>query len=378
MQENHHHHKPVTLSIVIPCFNEEKTLATCLERVLDIEDDMLRLEIIIVDDGSSDGSYVTATEMAGRHPQLKLFQHQSNRGKGAALKTGIQNASGDIVAIQDADLEYQPRDLKRLIQPIIDDEADAVLGSRFATAGVHRVLYFWHSLGNRFLTLLSNMFTDLNLTDMESCYKVFRRELIQQIDIQETRFGVEPELVAKIAHLRPRIFEMGISYMGRTYAEGKKIGFKDGLRALYCIFHYNAPKLPAPLQILIYLMIGGISAMANICAFMLMINSGIHPTVAILTAFFLAAATNYFLCIGLLFRHKARWSALGEILAYIFVILIAAGLDLVVTTFLMKIGWPALAAKSLSATVGFGINFIGRKYIVFRESAAGPWTPQTK
>ena len=376
--QDHHHNEPVTLSIVIPCFNEEKTLATCLERVLNIEDDMLKLEIIIVDDGSSDGSYAIAAEMAGKHPQLKIFQHQDNKGKGAALKTGIQNASGGIVAIQDADLEYDPRDLKRLIQPIIDDEADAVLGSRFAAAGVHRVLYFWHSLGNRFLTLLSNMFTDLNLTDMESCYKVFRRELIQQIDIQETRFGVEPELVAKIAHLRPRIYEMGISYAGRTYAEGKKIGFRDGLRALYCIFHYNAPKLPAPMQILIYLMIGGISAVANICAFVLMIHSGIHLTVAILTAFLFAATVNYFLCINLLFRHQARWSASGEILAYLAVILIAAGLDFGVTTLLMKIGWPVIAAKSISATVGFGINFAGRKYIVFKEPAAGPWTPQTK
>ena len=240
---------PVTLSVVIPCFNEQRTVQKCIERVLDIESNELKLEIICVDDCSTDDSYRILTSLAGQHKQLKILQHTRNRGKGAALKTGLREVTGEIVAIQDADLEYNPQDLKRLIQPILSDEADVILGSRFASTGTHRVLYFWHSLGNKWLTLLSNMFTDLNLTDMECGYKIFRRELIEQISIQESRFGVEPELVAKIAHLRPRIFEVGISYAGRTYAEGKKIGFKDGLRALYCIFHYNAPKLPVAIQL---------------------------------------------------------------------------------------------------------------------------------
>jgi glycosyltransferase involved in cell wall biosynthesis len=374
-------HQPkerVTLSIVIPCYNEENTLGACLKRVLDVENDRLQLEIIVVDDGSQDDSYRVARDLGKLHPQVKIVQHERNLGKGAALKTGIQQAGGDIVAIQDADLEYDPNDLKRLIQPILDGEADAVFGSRFASAGAHRVLYFWHSLGNNFLTLLSNMFTDLNLTDMETCYKVFRRELIQQIDIQEPRFGVEPEIVAKIAHLRPRIFEMGISYAGRTYEEGKKIGIKDGFRALYCIFHYNAPKLPVPMQMLIYLMIGGISAIANIGAFAFLMRTGTNPSAAILMAFFLAAAVNYFLCIALLFRHKARWSATVEVLAYLAVILVAAAIDYGVTSFLMRIGWGALGAKSFSAAVGFVLNFVGRKYLVFKEPSAGPWSPQTK
>jgi glycosyltransferase involved in cell wall biosynthesis len=178
------------------------------------------------------------------------LHHDYNRGKGAALRTGFQHATGNFVAVQDADLEYDPQDLKRLLGPLRDGVADAVFGSRFLSHGAHRVLYFWHYLGNALLTFLSNMLTDLNLTDMETCYKVFRRDVIQSITIEEDRFGVEPELVAKVAQQRLRIYEMGISYYGRTYEEGKKIGIKDGFRALYCIFHYNAHRAPLPIQFL--------------------------------------------------------------------------------------------------------------------------------
>ncbi len=174
----------------------------------------------------------------------------TTRGRGAALRTGFQNATGDFVAVQDADLESDPQDLKRLLGPLKDGIADVVFGSRFVSHGTHRVLYFWHYLGNAVLTFLSNMFTDLNLTDMETCYKVFRRNVIQAITIEEDRFGVEPELVAKVAQKRLRIYEMGISYYGRTYEEGKKIGVKDGFSALYCIFHYNAHRAPLPIQFL--------------------------------------------------------------------------------------------------------------------------------
>ena len=221
--------KRVTLSLVIPCYNEEKTLESCIEKVLEIQDEDLQLELIIVDDCSKDASRKVAAGLAERIPGLVLKHHDVNQGKGAALRTGIRHASGHFVAIQDADLEYDPMDLKRLLVPLRNGEADVVLGSRFLSHGYHRVLYFWHSLGNRFLTLLSNMLTDLNLTDMETCYKVFRREVIQGIDIEENRFGFEPEVVAKIAALRLRIYEMGISYRGRTYAEGKKIGAKGRL-----------------------------------------------------------------------------------------------------------------------------------------------------
>ena len=201
-------------SIVIPCFNEEKTLKVCVERVMKIADESLFLEIIIVDDCSSDGSLSVARELESKHSEILVLHHEKNQGKGAALRTGFQKAIGDFVAVQDADLEYDPMDLKRLLVPLINGDADVVFGSRFLSYGVHRVLYFWHYLGNRFLTFMSNMFTDLNLTDMETCYKVFRREVIQGIQIRENRFGFEPEIVAKVAQMRLRIFEMGISYYG--------------------------------------------------------------------------------------------------------------------------------------------------------------------
>ncbi len=187
----------VKLSLVIPCYNEEKTLESCVDKVVEIQDHELELELIIVDDCSKDKSRAVAAKLAERIPGLVLLHHDVNRGKGAALRTGIGHATGDFVAIQDADLEYDPMDLKRLLVPLRTGEADVVLGSRFLSHGYHRVLYFWHSMGNRFLTLLSNMLTDLNLTDMETCYKVFRRDVIQKIEIEENRFGFEPEVVAK-------------------------------------------------------------------------------------------------------------------------------------------------------------------------------------
>src|SRR6187402_2589385 len=257
----------VKLSLVIPCFNEEKTLEACVDKVMEIADEELELELIIVDDCSKDKSRAVAARLAERIPGLVLLHHEVNQGKGAALRSGISHATGDFVGIQDADLEYDPMDLKRLLVPLRSGEADVVLGSRFLSHGYHRVLYFWHSLGNRFLTLLSNMLTDLNLTDMETCYKVFRREVIQGIKIEENRFGFEPEVVAKIAHQRLRIYEMGISYRGRTYAEGKKIGMKDGWRALYCILKYNLHKVPVPIQFLFYTVIGAVAAVVNLVLF---------------------------------------------------------------------------------------------------------------
>jgi len=368
--------QPTTLSVVIPCYNEERTLPTCIERLLAIGDESLKLEVIFVDDCSTDKSLDIAEAMAREHSELIVMQHSRNLGKGAALKAGFERASGDIVAIQDADLEYNPQDLKRLIQPILADEADVVFGSRFATVGAYRVLYFWHSLGNKFLTMLSNMFTDLNMSDMECCYKVFRRELIQRIEIKESRFGIEPELVSKMAHLRPRIFEMGVSYAGRTYEEGKKIGFKDGLRALYCIFHYNAGKLPVPLQFLIYLLIGGLSAIANLVIFLGFRSWLIPDNIAIPAAFFLAAILNYFLCIVFLFRHKARWSTTGEIITYFAVVILVSLVDFAITKWLLFLGSGAWLAKSIACVAGLIFNFAGRRYIVFPEPPSGPWRAQ--
>jgi len=224
------------LSVVIPCFNEAATIERLLEAVR--ASPHPDKEIIVVDDGSSDG---TREKISGPLRPLidQLVMHEVNQGKGAALRSGIRAATGDVVIIQDADLEYDPNEYPNLIAPIAEDRADVVFGSRFMGAAPHRVLYFWHRLGNGFLTLLSNMFTNLNLTDMETCYKAFRRSVIQSIEIEENRFGFEPEITAKVSKLGCRIYEVGISYYGRTYAEGKKIGYRDGFRAIYCIVKYN-------------------------------------------------------------------------------------------------------------------------------------------
>ena len=224
------------LSVIIPCYNE---CASIRQIVQALRDGPVRsLEIIAVDDGSTDGTREILRdelEPAG----VRVVLHPSNQGKGAALRTGFAMATGAIVVVQDADLEYDPRDFPQLLQPILDGKADVVYGSRFMGGQAHRVVYFWHMIGNSFLTLLSNMLTNINLTDMETCYKAFRREVIQAIRIEEDRFGFEPEITAKVAHRGCRIYEVGISYSGRTYAEGKKIGWKDGLSALRCILKYN-------------------------------------------------------------------------------------------------------------------------------------------
>jgi len=226
------------LSIIIPCYNEINTIDTIIDAVNAAP--YPDKEIIIVDDCSKDGTrkkLESEIEKSGR--VSKVLYHEINQGKGAALRTGIAAATGDLVIIQDADMEYDPNEYPRLVEPILNNRADVVFGSRFLGGDAHRVLYFWHRVGNGFLTLLSNMFTNLNLTDMETCYKVFRREIIQGIKIEENRFGFEPEITAKIAKLHCRIFEVGISYYGRTYDEGKKIGWRDGFRAIYCIVKYR-------------------------------------------------------------------------------------------------------------------------------------------
>lgn len=224
------------VSIVIPCYNEFKTLEELINAVMEVKG--FEKEIILVDDCSTDGTRELIEKKIKDQVQ-KVLYHEKNLGKGAALRTGISAATGDVVLIQDADLEYDPKEYPKLLKPIFDGKADVVYGSRFMGGEPHRVLYYWHSVGNAFLTLLSNFFTNINLTDMETCYKVFRRDVISSIRIQENRFGFEPEITAKIAKLNVRIYEVGISYSGRTYGEGKKIGWKDGVRAIYCILKYN-------------------------------------------------------------------------------------------------------------------------------------------
>lgn len=222
------------ISVVIPVYNEREYILAIIDRVKDVG---LAEEIVIVDDCSTDG---TGEALAALNdPLLKVYFHERNRGKGAALRTGFSKACGDIVIVQDADLEYDPQEYPRLIKPILDGNADVVYGSRFAGGEAHRVVYFWHMMGNKFLTLLSNMFTNLNLTDMETCYKVMRREFLQRITLEEDRFGFEPEITAKLARLDARIYEVGISYHGRSYHEGKKVNWQDGFSALRCIVKYN-------------------------------------------------------------------------------------------------------------------------------------------
>lgn len=232
-----------TLSIVIPAYNEGKTIHLILDKVKNVVlDGGMEKEVIIVNDCSKDDTVEAVERYMVENKDLNIvfFQHEVNKGKGAALHTGIKVATGDIVVIQDADLEYNPQEFNILLQPITDGFADVVYGSRFMGGNPHRILFFWHTIGNKFLTLLSNMFTNLNLTDMETCYKMFRREVVQGLDLKENRFGFEPEVTAKIARIpKIRIYEVGISYYGRTYEEGKKIGWRDGFRAIWCILKYN-------------------------------------------------------------------------------------------------------------------------------------------
>lgn len=226
------------LSVVMPVYNEGKTVSQIIDRVLA---QPAVAELIIVNDCSSDDTWTVLQGLAQNDARIRLFTHEINQGKGAALRTGFAHASGEIVIIQDADLEYDPEEYHKLLKPILSGRADVVYGSRFLGSEAHRVLYYWHSVGNYFLTMLSNMLSNLNLTDMETCYKAFRRELIQKIKIEENRFGFEPEITAKIAHFspRPRIYEVAVSYYGRTYEEGKKIGWRDGVAALISILKYN-------------------------------------------------------------------------------------------------------------------------------------------
>jgi len=235
-----------TLSILIPAYNEEKTIQRILDKVRDVElVGNFSKQLVIVDDCSTDNTEKIIQEYVARFPDsdISFFKHDVNRGKGAALHTGIENATGDYIVIQDADLEYDPQELNLLLKPVVDGFADVVYGSRFMGGRPHRILFFWHTIGNRFLTMLSNALTDMNLTDMETCYKLIKADLLKSMRLEESRFGFEPEVTAKIARRAKkeniRIYEVGISYYGRTYAEGKKIHWKDGFHAIFCIFKYN-------------------------------------------------------------------------------------------------------------------------------------------
>jgi len=357
-----------TLSILVPCYNEESTLASCIEQVLAVEDSQLQLEILIIDDCSSDKSVEVAEALIVKHPQIRLLRHEVNRGKGAALHTGIREATGEFLAIQDADLEYNPLELKTLVQPLIEDRADVVFGSRYLKGNEGRVLYFWHTLMNKGLTLFSNMFTDLGLTDMETCYKIFKTPLVQSLDLVEERFGFEPEVVAKVSRAGWRAYEIGISYHGRTFEEGKKIGWKDGIRALYCIMHYGAATAPLPMQFMIYFLIGSTAALFNLAIFGAMTyGEAFSVNIAVTAAYLAAALLNYWLCILILFRHNARWGSALEFLIYGAVVVFGLGIDVFATQALIQFDTPSLLAKGLASVVLFVANFWMRKMFVFPE-----------
>jgi dolichol-phosphate mannosyltransferase len=356
-----------TLTLVVPCYNEEATLAGCIERVLKLRSKTLKLEIIIVDDCSKDRSLEVARDLEEKIPEIRVLHHEVNKGKGAALRTGFQYATGDYVGIQDADLEYEPMEYLKLLTPLQQNDADVVFGSRYLRPGKRKVLYFWHSWMNKTLTFISNMMTNLDISDMETCYKLFRREIIQSIELKENRFGFEPEVVAKVAQRRCRVWEIAISYRPRSVEEGKKINWKDGVRALYCILHYSAHTAQLPMQLLLYLFIGGVSALGNILFFSLLLFAGFKMMVAVVLAFVGAALVNYLLCVTILFRHKARWSTLGEIFLYLLTVTIMGAFDAVLTVSLIRWGMSPLLSKTLATLFGFVGNFLMRKYLVFPE-----------
>ena len=363
-----------TLSLIIPCYNEERSIEACIGKVLKFATGQkFTLELIVVDDASTDGSWQILEKIAARHKKIRILKHEKNCGKGAALRTGFIHATGDYVGIQDADEEYDPRDYLTMLEPLLDGRADVVYGSRYLRPGTRRVLYFWHTQMNKILTSVSNMFTNLDITDMETCYKLFRRDIIHKIapQLKEERFGFEPEVTARVAQESCRVYECAISYNPRTYEEGKKIGWKDGVRALYCILHYSAHTAPLPMQILIYLFIGAISLFVNMALFVVLTQAGMTLNYAIIVSFITAALCNYLLCIAILFRHKARWNTGAELFWYFFSVFVMGAIDFGLTRFfIMVIPYFSLhwsGAKFFAAIIGFIGNFVLRKFLVFKE-----------
>ncbi|GBR75516.1 glycosyl transferases family 2 [Candidatus Termititenax persephonae] len=359
-----------TLSLIIPCYNEERTIAACLEKTCSVaQGQNFALELIVVDDASTDNSLRELAKVAQKYPRIRVLKHPVNRGKGAALRTGLVQAVGDFVGIQDADDEYNPREYLTLLQPLLNNQADVVFGSRYLCQDSRYVLYFWHTWMNKFLTWVSNMFTNLDLTDMETCYKLFRRAVIQKIapQLKEERFGFEPEITARVAQLGCRVYECAISYNPRSYEEGKKINWRDGIRALYCILHYSAHTAPLPMQIILYFFIGGVSLFVNVFCFYLLGRFAWPLPHAIAGSFAASALANYLLCIHILFQHKARWNTLGEIVVYILAVAVMGVIDYGITGGLLALLWSPLRSKFWAAAVGFVGNFVLRRWVIFPE-----------
>lgn len=345
----------IKLSLIIPCYNEESTLQTIVEHVLEIRREDIELELVIVDDCSTDNSYEIASALEKKYPEIKLLRHEVNQGKGAALQTGFLEASGDYIGIQDADMEYDPKDYYTLLEPLLAGEADVVYGSRYLSSSTRQVLYFWHTLVNKILTCCSNMFTNLDITDMETCYKLFRRDVIHKIAprLKEKRFGFEPEVTAYIAEDKCRIYECAIHYHPRCYGQGKKIGWKDGVRALYCILHYGAYNVPIPMQMLLYFFIGTSAVLSNLICFAILDSLEIALLPAIVSAYILSAVVNYILCTLILFRHRACWCTASKIAANVIMLLVVGILDYWMTAGLIFNGTNAMLAKVCASIVDF-------------------------
>ena len=368
-----------TFSLIIPCYNEENSLELCVERCLELSSLGLSLELLIVDDCSKDKSLQIAMDLAERHRAVRVLRHEENKGKGAALRTGFEAATGDFVAIQDADLEYNPMQYAHLLTVCIEHNADVVYGSRYLRPSAERrVLYFWHTWMNKSLTFASNMCTNLDITDMETCYKLFKKDFIKKIAplLKENRFGFEPEITAKVAQAGVKIYESAIDYNPRSYEEGKKIGWKDGIRALYCILHYSANTAPLPMQLLLYFFIGLASLLVNVFSFAVFDSIGIPPVKGvnsgIVIAYILSTLTNYLLCIAILFRHKARWSSGGELAVYLLTVIFMGFVDYGLMWTFTATGINPIISKTLSAGLGFVLNFVLRRNLVFAERKGNP------
>lgn len=359
--------------LIMPCYNEEASLERLImEKIVPLKRQCqqlykVNLNLLIIDDASKDNSLKIAHKLSKKFSWIKVYNHKINQGKGAALRTGLANSSGDFVGIQDADEEYNPMNYLDLLQPILADKADVVYGSRYLHAEKRRILSFWHTLMNKFLTVCSNMFTGLDISDMKTCYKLFTGKVAHELapQLKENRFGFEPEITSYVAQGHYRVYECAIEYTPRTYEEGKKITYKDGFRALYCILHYGAPYAPLPMQFLLYTFIGGVCAITNLILFALFMAGDISLFYSVWGSFLIAAALNYWLCAVLLFKHKAFWSGKTELLMYIVTLVVMGYSDYFLTWGLITLGCSSIIAKLISTILCFIGNFIFRKYLVF-------------
>jgi len=363
------------LSVVIPVYNEKKTMLELLSRVKNarLPRKISKMEIIVVDDGSTDGTRELLKTI--KDPLCKICFHKQNQGKGAALSTGFKNSSGDIIIIQDADLEYDPQEYEKLLDPIIKGKADVVYGSRFMGGEPHRVLYYWHSLSNKILTLLSNMFSDLNLTDMETCYKVFKKEVLSKINIEEKRFGFEPEITAKVAELSRtkniKVYEVGISYHGRTYEEGKKIGVKDAIKAFWCIFKYNTSTFATLVK---YSICGLFIALSQYATMIFLVekmnfNSEYLKNMANFISIIVGLFVAFILHSKITWRYKFR--SLYHLWSKLFLFYFVSGLSIIIRSLMFYIFEKIGLYYRLNILIGIVtiiiINFLGYDRVVFNK-----------